>query len=767
TGAIAILHLGQAQQMLGQSEAALDRFLRLLEQPDADPLRESRFIATSGLIELWLAKSPPDYAAAIERGQALVATLRPNERRSPAALQLKLDLAQAYLAKTKDTDQKKPDINRAETAGRQLLLEIEKIPGPHVEASSQLLADLGVDTSTPSELPQAEDPKDFEEAYATARELHQLTENLRQALELLQQQKGDDPERKKQQDDLEQQLSETRYLTIETLRRGVTMIGAETDRTTLNQAKHFYAVLLYQVGRYRDAAVVGGALARTAPGTDTGLKGGIVALSSLQQLLAETPQDQNAELVSQLAMVGDFLMKTWPEDPQAAAAQGIMIRLALQKDQWDQAKTLLAEMPSGPERSSFERLMGQLLWNQSIVARQAEDDALADQLLADAQAELSKGLAGISGGLVETEGLRAALVLAKVYLRQGDDAQALATLDHETYGPIKQIAKVDEQDDAFRGDIFATELSTIVQRMTSDGTDPDALLERATSAMDQLRQTYSGPEGQKRLTSIYITMARNLKEELSTAPPAKKEKLVDAFRIFLSQIAETSQDPATLQWIVQTLVQLGEASMPASGGKASGRAKELLETAITTHEQLVTQKPELPLSVQFQFARAHRLLGQYKNAIDVLETILLEKPAMLDAQVEAATAYENWAGELPDRFAPRAYQTALNGGRPGPNKQNTIWGWGKISQLTNGKEQFSEIFYNARYHIALSRFRWGRRAKDTAIIKRAATDIKQVEGIYPELGGKEQRAKFDALLREIQKELGDPVTGLSPLAAAG
>ncbi|WP_345327036.1 hypothetical protein [Novipirellula rosea] len=767
TGAIAILHLGQTQQLLGQNDAALDSFLQFLEQPDADPLREGRFEATSALTQIWLAKSPPDYNPAIERGQGLLDTVRPNEKRLPAALHLKLELAKAYLAKSKDTKgQKKTDIKRAESAGRQLLIEIEKLPGTHAEESTKLLAEMGVDL-TPTELPKADDPENLEEAFAASRELYQLSEDLRQALELLKQQKKDDAEHKKQIESLEKQLADTRYLAIETLRLGMTMINRGADLTTLNQAKHFYAVLLYQVDRFRDAAVVGDNLARTSPGTEVGLKGGLVALSALQKLLVEVPQDENTNLIAQLKSIGDFLTVTWPDDPEAAAAQGIMIRLALQKDQWDQAQSLVSKMPQGPERASFERLMGQLLWNQSIVARQEKNDALADKLLGDAEKELIKGLSGIKGGLIEPEGLRAALVLAKVYLRKGDDAKALATLDHKTYGPVKLISKIADDDDALRGDLFATELTTIVQRMTSDGTDPTALLKRATAVMDKLRQTYKGDDGQKRLQSIYIGMARSLKDELETANAAKKDKLIDAFRVFLTQIAETTKDPATLQWIVQTLVQLGEAAMPEAETKATGRAKELLATAIKTYEQLKAQNPDVSLSVQFQLARAYRLVGQYKNSLDVLEQILLEKPTMLDAQVEAATAYETWAGELPDKFAPKAYQTALNGGRPGPNKQNTIWGWGKISKLTNGNEQFKEIFFDARYHIALSRFLWGRRAKDTSIMKRAITDITQVAGIYPELGSPAQRAKFDALLRQIQKEVGDPVKGLPPLPPAG
>ncbi|WP_442507226.1 hypothetical protein SH528x_006132 [Novipirellula sp. SH528] len=753
TGAIAILHLGQTQQLLGQSDAALDSFLKFLEQPDADPLREGRYEATSALAQLWLAKTPPEYAPSIERGQGLLDTIRPNEKRLPAALQLKLDVAKAYLAKSKDTkNQKKTDLKRAESAGRQLLIEIEKFPGQHAEESTKLLAEMGVDLA-PAELPKADDPQNLEEAFAASRELFQLSEDLRQALDLLKQQKKNDEEHKKQVESLEKQLYDTRYLATETLRRGATMVNAGTDLATLNQAKHFYAVLLYQVDRYRDAAVVGDNLARTAPGTDVGLKGGLVALSALQKLLVEVPQDENTNLIAQLKSIGDFLTTTWPDDPQAAAAQGIMIRLALQKDQWDQAQSLVSKMPLGPERSSFERLMGQLLWNQSIVARQEKNDQLADKLLNDAEKELIKGLAGIKGGLIEIEGLRAALVLAKVYLRKGDDAKALATLDHKTYGPVKLVSKIPANDDALRGDLFATELTTIVQRMTSDGTDPTALLKRATAVMDNLRAAFKGEDGQKRLQFIYIGMARSLKDELETAPAAKKDKLIDAFRVFLTQIAETTKDPATLQWIVQTLVQLGEAAMPDADAKATGRAKELLETAIKTYERLKAQNPDVPLSAQFQLAHAYRLVGQYKDSLDVLEQILLAKPTMLDAQVEAATAYEKWAGELPDKYAPRAYETALNGGRPGPDKQKTIWGWGKISTLTNGNEQFKEIFFDARYHIALSRFLWGRRAKDTSIMKRAITDITQVKGIYPEMGGPAQSAKFDALLRQIEKEV--------------
>ena len=56
--------------------------------------------------------------------------------------------------------------------------------------------------------------------------------------------------------------------------------------------------------------------------------------------------------------------------------------------------------------------------------------------------------------------------------------------------------------------------------------------------------------------------------------------------------------------------------------------------------------------------------------------------------------------------------------------------------------------------------------KKTRMIERSASDITQVVALYPELGGPEQRKKFDALLRLIQKELRQPEVGLPPLSTS-
>ncbi len=102
-------------------------------------------------------------------------------------------------------------------------------------------------------------------------------------------------------------------------------------------------------------------------------------------------------------------------------------------------------------------------------------------------------------------------------------------------------------------------------------------------------------------------------------------------------------------------------------------------------------------------------------------------------------------------MAAKAYKAALSGKRPNAKGENIIWGWGKISQLTSGNPKFRDVFFEARYHVALTRFLMGKATKDQAVIEQSAKDITAVEALYPKLGGPENRNKFDLLLKRDSK----------------
>ena len=177
--------------------------------------------------------------------------------------------------------------------------------------------------------------------------------------------------------------------------------------------------------------------------------------------------------------------------------------------------------------------------------------------------------------------------------------------------------------------------------------------------------------------------------------------------------------------------------MPPGNAKAQGQAADLLKTAAETFRRLKAAGKEVPLAVEYQLGKAERLQGNYKADIDIFEELLTKKPMMLDAQMEAALAYEQWAATLPPKFTGKAYQSALNGARPNAEKKNAIWGWGKISQLTSRDPKFQEMFFEARYHVALCRFLWGKAVKSKQLIEKSVTDITKVNSLYPKMGGAE------------------------------
>ncbi|MCC9656965.1 hypothetical protein LOC70_14220 [Rhodopirellula sp. JC737] len=756
-GASAFRVRGDIERLLGQKDKAIESYTRMLEQGEADALREPKIGAATGLIKLSLANDPPKYTEAIKQGEELEKSLRPNEKRLPASQELRIELAKAFVAMSKDEENTKPnERKRATSDARQLLLAANKVDGPHTSETQALLAELGVEVSDEMvELPTADEPAGFDEAFASANQLVQTSQLLTEQVKKLQADKAPAD----QIEEVQQSLVDARKTGVILLRRGLSMIDSESDTTQINEARKFLTFLLQQEGQYRDSFVTGRYLAQNAPGTDAGLVGGVLALGSAQTLITQSGDREAEYWLKELKSVGDYLVRVWPDDPKAAAAQDIMVRLALSKDDFDSARKLIDEMADGPQKFMLARLFGQTLWNDSIGLLSEDKAEEANKQMKAAAVELQRGLDGISGGLVSMEGYQAALTLAKIRLRLNEPQAAVEVLDNKQYGPIANREKLDQPTGTMISDLYRTELQAVVGWMTSSDQNADKLLDRAAGAIDALRENSKGPDGEKRLVGTFVSLATDIRNQLDTAPPAKKAKLIDAFNVFLTRIADSTKDKATLQWVGQTLMELGQASMRPGQVKADGQAATLLQSAADTFEGL-KDPSENGLTNRFLLGKTYRMLGEYSKALNELESVLKQKAMMLDAQTEAALTYEQWAGQLDSKFAGRAYKSALSGGRPGPDKKNTIWGWGRISQLTQRNEQFREVFFDSRYHVALCRYLQGKATQSDALIQQSLRDITSLIVLYPELGGPEQKKKFDALIRKIQKDAGKPVDGL-------
>jgi hypothetical protein len=757
-GAIATLQRGQVEEQLGSKGKALDSYLRMLEQPDADALRDAKYQAVSGIIRLGLEKSPPNYQMGIDRGAPLIQDIRPNERTATNVQNLRIALAKAYLVRSKDTDKvKKPvERKRAEGSARDLLNKASRIPSPQADEAIELLADLGIDREAPAEMPEAEQPESLEAAFQSASDLQPAMNSLEKAIEQLEKNPNANEDEKKQLDELTKSLFENRMLAIQYLQRGLSLVEIGSDSAVMNQSRQYLAYLLLRAKQYRDATVVGLFLARNSRGSDVGLSGGLVALNALQRLLVE--DSGNKTVSGQLESLADFLLKAWPKNEKAARAQGMIIKIALRDGKWVEAETRILAMPEGAERSYFMRLLGVILWNEYVTA---QDEAKAREYLEKAAIHTADGLSAIKGKLVDRDAGNAALVLMKIHLRMNDIEAASGVMENETYGPRAIIDRLGDADQKFASDTYSTELLVLVQQMANSPDQADALLKRAISVMDDLRKSVNGPDAEKKLTAIYVRASREIQESLNAATGPEKQALISAFRVFMEKVAKNAKNVATLQWVAQTLMALAETSMSPGSSKATGETVELLGSAVSIFQMIKKANPDASLTVEFQLAKAQQLLGSYSAAITEYAGILKKKPMMLDAQVAAALTYEQWAQVVPAKFTVAAYDKALLGGKPDAQGKNLIWGWGKVSRLTGRDPKYKDMFFNARYHVALCRYLSGKKSDSKLLIEKAKSDITTVHALYPAMGGDDHFLKFNKLLKQIEGDLGQPVKGLS------
>lgn len=776
-GILATLYAGQVEEMMGEDASAKDKYLAIMDKPDNDVLRPSKAKAATGLMRIAMRQSPPDLQAAIDRGQPWADDIRPDEKRSSEFNELRLVLADAYLAK-RSASENGAEQRRMGSAARALLLPISKTPGPMQEAASEKLATLGVGAQNELSLDDSKPlPASFSESMNLANEILDEEKNLTLTSQLLEQQAAKGEQVADELENVRNSLAKLRGRGIEVLRHTLNLATPDTTDDEVNQARASLAFLLFRAERFREAAVVGEFIARRYPSSDLAVSSGLTALGSWQLALRDSEEPQTTSILQQLQSTAEYLVNRWPENSQVASAKELLVRVAIGRNDFDAATKFLNDLPDdNGSKVELRRAMGRLMWNKSIALKNDGDTESANEMRNQAASTLASGLTSLKRESVDGAALDAALLLARIQVLNDNSSAALATLESDVYGPLNRIEDVSPPSETFRGEMYGLALQVLVSELTGDGADVDSLMQRSKSVMDGLQKAYEGqPDGDKKLVSTYFKLARDIREQLETAPPAKKQRLTDAFKVFLDQLAQQSDDAKTLHWAAQTLLGLGQGQMSPSESKASGQAETLVRSASSLLQRIETRANKEPTwlagdqmltQVRLELGTAARLVGDYKTALDSLTAVLSENQMLVDAQVEAALVYEQWAAVLDPRYATVSYGRAISGAKPDPKtRKNVVWGWGAIAKRTMGNEQFDEVFFNARYHLALCRYLQGKKEANAEqskqLFEQALNDVRAVVVRYPEMGGQSSRQKFDLLTREIQKSLGTPTTGLA------
>jgi len=455
-------------------------------------------------------------------------------------------------------------------------------------------------------------------------------------------------------------------------------------------------------------------------------------------------------------------------------------------DNRDVAKAMecLQRIPQdSPKRAQAELRTGEALWRAYAVAANLQGNdrppqAQLDKMAKQAQAILEDGVARAkktieAGGEVNYSLAYCALSLANIYVGTGQADKAVACLEDSKIGPLtllKAKSPVLQGRTQFNEAVFNAALQAYVGVQQ---------LEKAEQAMAALEASVSqDAEASTRLTQIYIRLGKQLEELLTRLRNEGKNdearKVAGGFQVFLKKIADRKEGNTfgSLYWVAETFSSMGAATQ--LGGKdAQKEAKQYYEESLRTYAMILQRikendkfaPPGSDVAIQVRLAVCLREMGEFGKAIQLLAGILKDKENRLDIQREAALVYQAWGVAKP-----AYYEHAIKGGNP-DGQRYVIWGWGgianRVAAYIGSNKKYEELFFEARYNLAICRLRLASSTDDTTkkkdIAGQAAKDVSVVYRLYPTMGGPEWYEKFDRLLKDAQKLRGDKQDGLKGL----
>jgi tetratricopeptide (TPR) repeat protein len=804
-GLYARLYQARCNQKLGKHKEAIGYFTELLANPDTpDAFHSLRAKTVELALDSWLAEKL--HKEAIEKAYPLINEARANEDKTPEFMEMRVKIAQAAKLRADELKKEKPpnvnEIKKLLTAGRKLATEASRATGPWQEKARKMIADFaGGDVEAAAQQP---DPKTFAEARTAGtnalqkmRDADLVVKEISLRLPTI-----SNPQEKavlqQQIEDARQASTEARADANQFLNVALRLVEKDTDINDLNSLRYFVCFLSFNEEKYYEAIVMGEFIATKYPDSQGARQCAKIAMASYVKLYAESKPDEREFESQQIVKICDYIVKKWPDQPEAEDALQQLITFMIREKKLDKALEFLNKIAAdSPNRGIAELKTGQALWaayleGQREVRGWDQDPTTApdadtvgkrkaelEELKKQAKAILIAGVDRMQAvGEISNVVATAVLSLAQIYVDTNEPAKCVEKLEDPKLGVLTLIRAKhpSTQKEGFEVEAYKIALRAFISSLGT-AKDTAETIKKAREMMDLLEKSMGNtPEGKLKLIAIYVALARDLQTQLEIADPKSKEALGQGFEVFLGEVSKGATELNVLYWVAETYRGMGE-SFLTTKNKVPPQAKIYLDKALEIYNKIIalgkTNKnfltPNMADSIRMQIAKAHRTMNKYKEAVDIFEEILRASPTKLPVQVEAARTYQNWGG----LGAKERYKDAILGARPdksNPDKtkqgKNIIWGWGEIGKMTANNPRYAEQFHEARYNLALSRYHWALAEQDQAIrtdrLKQSRLDIAQTIGLYDN-GGPKWEGQYDALLRKIQKSLGETPTGLKSL----
>ena len=753
-GLIARIWQGRCFQEKGETKQALAYYSDLLSQPDGE--QKFRTLKSQALrlsMICWASESQRKYDESISRGEAWLRSARGSEAVTPDGIAIRWLTAEALLARAGQPDTAAGQAAQDRAAAEAHIETVAKYPGEYRQTAKDKLAQLQ------NRDPDG-DPTNFDEALT-------LGQTVLMELEAAGSAAGD-----------ASKIETLRDEAIASFERTMSLRDAETKIEDVNQVRYYLCYLYFQAGRYYDAAVLGEFLARRYPESGGARPCAKIAMYSYLQSYNSAPPSERDFDTKQMVSIAEYLAEQWPDQPEADDAWMKLGTISVRSGALDEAIAFFDRVPDdSPMRSRADLQAGQAVWSRYLRSLSDPSSGTDGDALASRAAELlDRGLAKADQGAGDDARLRAAgeLARAQIHVRNGEFDGAIALLDSEGKGLLTQTAqgKGAAARAEFGIEVYKTALRAYVGAERFD--EAEATIDQLIALAEK-----SGASGDT-VTRVLVRLGRDLETQVADLQAANRiadrNRVLTALSTFLDKISgrQDGGTYATLLWVAETYTGIGSGLV--SQGAPRLEAKPYFNKAVDVYQKILSRAAAdaefMPAadrtSIEVRLARCERLSEQYEKSVDRLVTILKRRPSTIDAQVEAASAYQDWG-----RIRSENYLSAIRGARRARKKDGTttriVWGWAKISAVLQNNANFREVYHEARFHLAECYYQYAQSKSGDAkkkALEQAGVAIRATARLFPELGGPSWASKYDTLLKQIQREQGAEPVGLETAQAA-
>ena len=582
----------------------------------------------------------------------------------------------------------------------------------------------------------------------------------------------------------------------------------KTTEEDISKIRYILCYLYWAEGDYFRAAILGEYVARMYPKTDSAQKSALLAMEAYKRLYTAVEEgDSKAFELARLTAMAEMVATQWPDDSSAETAWltlfNFKIREAYDKNlsladrgkNLDAAAAILDKITGGTPQAGVAAIqVGQGYWLQYRLSIQEPEAQRPDEeqlkALADkAKSYLNKGVAYSKDGKVDKTVAKAALSLAKILVDDSELEAATKLLEDKHHGPLtladaKHEAAVDSKGDAkgFAIDAYKTALRAYIGSTPQRVDDAKNMLEKLKTTIGRDRKARERLD--REMINIGIRLKKQLDNESRKGHPERVQAIAKGIQVFLGEVGKENDEYNTLSWVASTFKSLGDSFRDAAKDKKTGRekllkkSKEYYETSAEVYDRIFATieddpqwGPESTLGLSVRRANVLLRLKEFDTATAIFIDILTKKPNMLSIQVEAAKAYQEWAleyGKSDRKNMDKMLNRALAGYKRHPDDKNkrVIWGWQRLMKLTSRDPKFRPYFHEACYNMAYCLYKQSQIAKGSDRKKRlglAEKVINIAHGADDTMGGSLMRRKYDALLKTVQKGLGQSAAGLMAL----